>query len=79
MSEHKHQITLTCDQLRCVAGILDNASEHIAGDDRPDHGLGRLNRWRDTASRETLDIIYSAVGYLLRRAKECKHEEYGRD
>jgi hypothetical protein len=43
--------------------LLDHVADYIGGDDRPDHGLGKLKPLRD-ANQETKRRLYNAIGSL---------------
>lgn len=51
-----HRPVLTSDQVRLLAHILDHLSDHVYGDDRPDHGLNVLAKYRDVSPEMKREI-----------------------
>jgi hypothetical protein len=43
----KHRITLTTEEIKVVAHILNHFTDYMCGDDRPDHGMGILKQYRE--------------------------------
>ena len=43
----KHQITLTDKEIYILAHLTRHFCDYMAGDDRPDHGMGILKQYRE--------------------------------
>jgi hypothetical protein len=59
----KHRITFTDEEIRYLENILNHFSDYIAKDDRYDHGIARLNEYREFPI-DKKRIIYRMAGRL---------------
>ena len=67
----KHTLTLSTQQLFSLNSILGDFMDYAHGDDRPDHGLGRLKLWReDVPHRERVRDLFRRVNDSMRRSKK---------
>ena len=62
---NNHTIKINHNDLILLVNILDNFSDYVCGDDRPDHGLNRLKDAREWA-RCTKDDLFKLNGRLAR-------------
>ena len=65
MQDKKHRVTLTTKELHILAHILRHFSDYIACDDRPDHGLGILQGYRDL-DKERKWEVHAIMGKINR-------------
>jgi hypothetical protein len=76
------RITLTENEIKTLAHILDHFTDYMMHDDRPDHGLGILKSYRDVEDHRRREILMLA-GKLLRIRRKINqkqyYEKYGRD
>ena len=61
------RLSLTEEDLRTIAHILDHFSDYMFLDDRPDHGFGILKGYRTLPDEQRQRVITSIVKVL--RAK----------
>jgi len=59
-------IRLTEDEIFYLANIMNHFTDYVAGDDRPDHGFERLQRYREFPSDEKYKL-YALAGKLKRK------------
>jgi len=63
----KHRITLTDGEIYVAAHLLRHFTDYVYGDDRPDHGLGMLQQYRDMhKSGEQEEIIADLISLFLK-------------
>lgn len=62
----KTRITLTDKELGYLQHILWHFTDYMAHDDRPDHGMGILKKYRDMKNQDERNIIFFLAGRLRR-------------
>lgn len=65
------RITLTDTDLIYLTNILNHLTDYMLMDDRPDHGLGMLTKYRFLSEEKRKEVIDLYV--KLARANERKH------
>jgi hypothetical protein len=73
MKENKIRISVTREELFYLSHILNHFTDYMAYDDRPDHGMGILKRYRDM-DNPTKSIVYRIAGRLLRGYRKPRKE-----
>lgn len=70
----KHRLTITSEELGTLAHITRQFSDYVAGDDRPDHGLGNLKPYRELSQERKWDlyILTGKINRLWRRAQRAE-------
>jgi len=69
-----HTIKIEHNDLILLVNILDNFSDYVTGDDRPDHGWNRLKDGREWA-RSTKDMLFKLNGRLARLLRRTALQE----
>jgi hypothetical protein len=69
------RITLTEKEIQILAHILDHFTDYMAHDDRPDHGLGILQRYRKIDDNRKKEIFVLA-GKLIRLRRKINQKQF---
>jgi len=65
------RITLTDQEIKTLAHIMDHFVDYMYHDDRPDHGLGILKDYRDLPEEQKEKISMLAIK-LMRARRNIK-------
>mgnify|MGYP001595536293 CR=1 FL=1 len=68
-NKKKYTISLTEQELIVLANIMHHFTDYMSGDDRPDHGLAILKKYREMPLDEYKTSIYFLAGKLKKRAR----------
>ena len=63
------RISLSLEELRYLEHILWHFTDYMGGDDRPDHGMGILEKYREVDD-DTRRVILGLSGRLRRLYRE---------
>ena len=69
----KKRITLDEDEIIILAHIMNHFTDYMAGDDRPDHGLGILSGYREM-DIERKRPVFCLAGKLMRYSRKIRKQ-----
>lgn len=65
------------DELVYLGGLLNAFSDYMAGDDRPDHGMARLEWYRKFCPEQMKSVIYRVAGKIEHHHISCRRKKVG--
>ena len=69
------RISLSLEELKYLEHILWHFTDYMGGDDRPDHGMGILEKYREVDD-DTRRVILGLSGRLRRLYREKRRKYY---